>query len=572
MAHAAACAIFSLALKSNRILAMLSQLNITNYALIDAVELQFHKGMTAITGETGSGKSILLGAFGLLLGERAESKAIKNENIKCIVEAVFDLKGYDLKPFFKENDLDYDAQTTIRREISPGGKSRAFINDTPVQLATLRALGNALVDIHSQHENSLLGQRSFQFETIDAFAGNAAERLQYTQLFEKYKSLKSELDHLLQNEAKMRQELDYLKFQWTELENAALENIHQQGMEQELETLTHAEQIKSVLNGVITILDGENSSVIAQLNGAKSQLQKVTHFNSHLEDFFNRAQSNIIELRELAREIESYEANVMLDEKQVEVLNEKLSALYHLQQKHRMQSTEELIQLRNELEQKCGGFDNLDDKIEELKKRLNQSNTELELVAKKISDARRKAAALATREVKKYFEALSLEHAELQVDLAEASSFNEFGKDEIQFLFKANKGGNLLPIKQVASGGEISRVMLAIKASISRHKKLPVLILDEIDQGVSGEVGNKIGLILKEMSAQMQLLTITHLPQIAGKADNHLKVFKITTGQATSTMVEELAGEARINELAEMLSGKTLTKAALENARELLGN
>ncbi len=572
MAHAAACAIFSLALKSNRILAMLSQLNITNYALIDAVELQFHKGMTAITGETGSGKSILLGAFGLLLGERAESKAIKNENVKCIVEAVFDLKGYDLKPFFKENDLDYDAQTTIRREISPGGKSRAFINDTPVQLATLRALGNALVDIHSQHENSLLGQRAFQFETIDAFAGNAADRLQYTQLFEKYKSLKSELDHLLQNETKMRQELDYLKFQWTELENAALENIHQQGMEQELETLTHAEQIKSVLNGVITILDGENSSVIAQLNGAKSQLQKVTHFNSHLEDFFNRAQSNIIELRELAREIESYEANVMLDEKQVEVLNEKLSALYHLQQKHRMQSTEELIQLRNELEQKCGGFDNLDDKIEELKKRLNQSNTELELVAKKISDARRKAAALATREVKRYFEALSLEHAELQVDLAEASSFNEFGKDEIQFLFKANKGGNLLPIKQVASGGEISRVMLAIKASISRHKKLPVLILDEIDQGVSGEVGNKIGLILKEMSAQMQLLTITHLPQIAGKADNHLKVFKITTSQATSTMVEELAGEARINELAEMLSGKTLTKAALENARELLGN
>lgn len=572
MAHAAACAIFSLALKSNRILAMLSQLNITNYALIDAVELQFHKGMTAITGETGSGKSILLGAFGLLLGERAESKAIKNENVKCIVEAVFDLKGYDLKPFFKENDLDYDAQTTIRREISPGGKSRAFINDTPVQLATLRALGNALVDIHSQHENSLLGQRAFQFETIDAFAGNADDRLQYTQLFEKYKSLKSELDHLLQNETKMRQELDYLKFQWTELENAALENIHQQGMEQELETLTHAEQIKSVLNGVITILDGENSSVIAQLNGAKSQLQKVTHFNSHLEDFFNRAQSNIIELRELAREIESYEANVMLDEKQVEVLNEKLSALYHLQQKHRMQSTEELIQLRNELEQKCGGFDNLDDKIEELKKRLNQSNTELELVAKKISDARRKAAALATREVKRYFEALSLEHAELQVDLAEASSFNEFGKDEIQFLFKANKGGNLLPIKQVASGGEISRVMLAIKASISRHKKLPVLILDEIDQGVSGEVGNKIGLILKEMSAQMQLLTITHLPQIAGKADNHLKVFKITTSQATSTMVEELAGEARINELAEMLSGKTLTKAALENARELLGN
>jgi DNA repair protein RecN (Recombination protein N) len=551
---------------------MLRQLNISNYALIDAVELQFHKGMTAITGETGSGKSILLGAFGLLLGERAESKAIKNEKVKCIVEAVFDLKGYDLKPFFKENDLDYDAHTTIRREISAGGKSRAFINDTPVQLATLRTLGNALVDIHSQHENSLLGQRSFQFETIDAFAGNAADKLQYTQLFEKYKSLKSELDNLLHNEAKMRQELDYTKFQWAELDKAALENINQQSMEQELETLTHAEQIKGVLNTVITILDGENSSVITQLSGAKSQLQKVTHFNTQLEDFFNRAQSSIIEIRELAREIEGYEANVVLDERQVEILNEKLSALYHLQQKHRMQSTAELIELRNELEQKCGGFDNLDDRIEELKKRLDQSIVELELVAKKISDSRKRAAVLATREVKKYFEALSLEHAELQVELVEANSFNEFGKDEIQFLFKANKGGHLLPVRQVASGGEISRVMLAIKASISRHKKLPVLILDEIDQGVSGEVGNKIGLILKEMSAQMQLLTITHLPQIAGKAENHLKVFKITTGHTTSTKVEELIGDERINELAEMLSGKTLTKAALENARELLGN
>jgi DNA repair protein RecN (Recombination protein N) len=551
---------------------MLRQLNITNYALIDAVELQFHKGMTAITGETGSGKSILLGAFGLLLGERAESKAIKNEKLKCIVEAVFDLKGYDLKPFFKENDLDYDAQTTIRREISPGGKSRAFINDTPVQLVTLRALGNALVDIHSQHENSLLGQRSFQFETIDAFAGNDGDRLAYTNLFEQYKLQKFELDNLLHNEAKMRQELDYIKFQWNELEKAALENINQQSMEQELETLTHAELIKGVLNGAATILDGESNSVIAHLGSAKSQLQKVTQFNTQLEEFFNRAHSSIIELRELVREIESYEANVTLDEKQVEALNEKLSALYHLQQKHRMQSTEELIQLRNELEQKCGGYDNLDDRIEELKKQLNQSKQELELIARKISDSRRKASTLAAGEVKKYFEALSLEHAELKIELSEASSFNEYGKDEIQFLFKANKGGHLLPVKQVASGGEISRVMLAIKASISRHKKLPVLILDEIDQGVSGEVGNKIGLILKDMSAQMQLLTITHLPQIAGKAEHHLKVYKITTGQTTSTNVEELNDEERINELAEMLSGKTLTKAALENARELLGH
>lgn len=550
---------------------MLRQLNISNYALIDSVELTFEKGMTAITGETGSGKSILLGAFGLLLGERADTKAIKDESLKCIVEATFNLKGYGLKNFFADNDLDYEVQTTIRREISPGGKNRAFVNDTPVQLTVLRALGSVLVDIHSQHENSLLGQRSFQFDTVDAFAGNGDAMRDYEQSFAHFRTLRKELEDLQTNEARIRQELDYTRFQWNELDKAALESLNQTMMEQELETLTHAEQIKSALVTIASFIEAENTGVIAQLNATKSSLQKIAPFNIQLQEFSQRTDSCLIELRELMREMEGFESNVQLDEKKTEVLNEKLSGLYHLQQKHRLQTTEDLIALRDELEKKCGGYENIDEHIAQLQLQIEQSRNRLIELSGQLSASRKKAASKAETEVKKYFEALSLEHAELKIELTEAADFNEYGKDEIQFLFRANKGGQLLPVKQVASGGEISRVMLALKASISQHKQLPVLILDEIDQGVSGEVGKKIGSVLKAMSTKMQLLTITHLPQIAGKAEHHMKVYKKTAANSTTTYVETLNEEDRINELAEMLSGKSYSKAAIENAKELMG-
>jgi DNA repair protein RecN (Recombination protein N) len=549
---------------------MLKNLSISNYALIDKVDLKFQKGLTAITGETGSGKSILLGAFGMLLGERADTKAIRDEKVKCIVEAVFDLKDFDLKGFFTEHDLDFEEQTSIRREIAPGGKSRAFINDTPVQLNTLRSLGALLVDIHSQHENSLLGDRDFQFSVVDAFAANSAVFEKYTSSFSQYKLLRKELDEVLSNEAQMRQEMDFLQFQLTELDKASLDSIDQIQLEQELDTLNNAELIRSSLASVNGLLDAENTGVILSMTNARNSLIKISSFNKSLEEFSGRLESCTIELRELQREMEAFAENVTVDEKRSDLINEKLSLIYHLEKKHRLNTVDELISLRNELQKKSEGFGNFDERIESTKKKIAEIEAQLVALTDSLSTSRKKAAKAAELEMKNYFIALSLDHAELKIELLDSTEFNAFGKNDISFLFRANKGGQLLPIKQVASGGEISRVMLAIKASISKHKKLPVLILDEIDQGVSGEVGKKIGNILKEMSNEMQLLTITHLPQIAGKASNHLKVYKSTGKDSTSTYVKEIQGEDRVNELAEMLSGKDLSKAAIANAKELM--
>lgn len=549
---------------------MLDHLKISNYALIKEVSLDFKPGLTAITGETGSGKSILLGAFGLLLGERAESKSIRDENQKCIVEAVFDLKGYGLKSFFESNDLDFDEHTTIRREIAPGGKSRAFINDTPVQIAVLKQLGTMLVDVHSQHENSLLGSREFQFDAVDSFAGNKILQEEYTKVFSRYKTSSKELADLLANQERIRQEMDFIQFQLAEFEKADLSNTNVLALEQELETLNNAEQIKSVLQETCELIDGENDGVLAVLNNARTALGKVSGFNNELENFHQRIDSCSIEIRELLREMEHFDSSISLDQNRIDLINEKLSQVYHLQRKHRLQTAEELVSFFEELNNKAGNFSSFDDKLEQLQEAVDSSEIELTQLASKLTQARKKAALKAEEEVKYFFKSLSLDHAQLSIELTTSAAFNSYGKDEIQFLFSANKGSRLQPVKQVASGGEISRVMLAMKAAISKYKKLPVLILDEIDQGVSGEVGKKIGQILKEMSSEIQLLTITHLPQIAGKASNHYKVFKFIDGQETNTGVTLIEGEQRINELAEMLSGKELTKAALENAREMM--
>jgi DNA repair protein RecN (Recombination protein N) len=551
---------------------MLQSLSIQNYALIDSVSLPLNKGMTAITGETGSGKSILLGAFGLLLGERADAKSIRDEKSKCIVEAVFSLKGYGLKSFFLENDLDYEEQTTIRREIAPGGKSRAFINDTPVQLATLKLLGAALVDIHSQHENSLLADRSFQFSVVDAFAGNDNLVSSYADVFRKYRLIQSELDEAMRNEAQMRQEIDFINFQLAELEKAGLNELDQSSLEQELDTLNNAEHIRSVLHQLNQILEGESQGVLQGLHTAKSLIGKISSWNKTLSEFAGRIDSCQIELRELTREMDSFAGGISTDDERTKLVSDKLSALYQLQKKHRLNTVEELIALQDELSQKASGFANFDEKISALTAQLTALKEELTALAGEISISRTKAAREAEKEVKRYFSELSLDHAELNIAVTDIADFNAHGKNDISFLFKANKGGQLQPVHKVASGGEISRVMLAVKASISKHKKLPVLVLDEIDQGVSGEVGKKIGSILKSMSTDIQLLVITHLPQIAGKAEHHLKVFKTTKGESTSTYVQQIEGDERINELAEMLSGKALTKAAIENARELMAH
>lgn len=549
---------------------MLRHLSIQNYALIEKQQIDFERGLSAITGETGSGKSILLGAFGLLLGARAESKSIKDPEKKCIVEALFNLTGYDLPTFFAEHDLDFDAQTSIRREIAPGGKSRAFVNDTPVSLQLLKELGEKLVDIHSQHENSVLGERSFQFELIDTLAGQQQEVRLYKKLFAAWQAAQHELRDLLANEAARRQEQDYLQFQYQELTKWNLDELPLVQMEQELETLSNAELIRNQLSTATQAIGGENSSVTQVLSSLKPQLAKISGYHEQLSDFYNRLESCTIELKELAREMEIFEGSIHFDAQKIEQLQEQLSQVYQLQQKHRTNSLEELIALRDQIAAKLEHDGNMDERIVALQQSIAQGEAELRTLAERISQGRADGAKLAQSEIGTYFKELSLDHAELKLVVEQLDQLNSYGLNEVQMLFRANVGSQLLPIKQVASGGEISRVMLAIKAAVAKHKQLPVLILDEIDQGVSGEVGRKIGVVLKEMSNSMQLLTITHLPQIAGKAQHHFKVFKETGDDTTTTRVVNLRSEERVRELAEMLSGKSITNAALANARELL--
>lgn len=549
---------------------MLTSLFVQNYALIDELSIPVSNGFTAITGETGSGKSILLGAFGLLLGERADAKSIRRGDAKCVVEAIFDLTECDLKSFFVNHDLDYEAQAVVRREIAVGGKSRAFINDTPVQLHVLKMLGAHLVDIHSQHENSLLGERSFQFEVLDAFSGNETVLKSYRAVFSKWNERHTELGELKSQLAHWQQEQDYVQFQLLELEKAGLEELNQEDLETELNTLQHADHIRQSLHGASEILDGVEHSVLSRLASSKALLAKVSGHNAALTEYHNRLDSSIIELRELSRDIESFAAGVQSDEKKAEQIGERLSTLYQLQKKHRVQTSEELRGILKQLQSRAFSSEELEERIKQCELAIAGYADELSELSMALDKARTKGAKMAEKEMRGYFTQLSMEHAEVQLQVERKDDFDLWGRNNIAFLFKANKGGHFQPIQKVASGGEISRVMLAIKASISKHKRLPVLILDEIDQGVSGEVGLKIGAILKEMSSSMQLVTITHLPQIAGKADHHWKVAKEVRGEQTFTSVEVIHDDKRVNELAEMLGGKKLSAAALANAKELL--
>lgn len=548
---------------------MLRQLEVINYGLIDKVKLSFERGFTAITGETGSGKSILLGAFGLLTGERAESKSIKFSDQKCIVEAEFEIKSYGLEEFFKHNDLDFEELTVIRREIAPGGKSRAFINDTPVNIAVLKSLGERLVDVHSQHQNSILSERDFQFSILDAFGKTEDALNAYRVEYSKWKEWNKRLSDLKDSEARLKQELDYHRFQLQELVQAQLEELDKDSLESEQDTLANAEQIRLILSqSVESIVD--ESGVQGAISQIKSSLQKVSSYHHDLKMFHERMESILIELKDLTHEMEHFSGNISSDPARLQEVEDKLALLFHLQQKHRLTEVSQLIDLRNQLEEKVRFTSNLDEEIIQLENEISKLNTELHQRADEISLKRVKAAKLVTSDVLEYFKKLALENAEISFEVSESNQLNSFGKNEVKILFKANAGGSFQPIQNVASGGEISRVMLALKASITKHKKLPVLILDEIDQGVSGEVGKRIGAVLKEMSEQLQLMAITHLPQIAGRASHQFKVFKTTDGQSTTTEVTLLKEEERVKEIAEMLSGKNISDAALTNARELM--
>jgi len=549
---------------------MLRHLSVKNYALIDSAEISFLPGLTAITGETGSGKSILLGAFALLLGERSDHRSIRDPRQKCIAEAQFEIREDEFGEFFKQHDLDFETLTTIRREIGAGGKNRAFVNDTPVSLTSLKALGEQLVDVHSQHENSILGERNFQFSIIDAFGETASIRKEYAVHFTRYRVVLTELSQARDEEFRAKQNLDFIVFQLNELTHAGLDEINQLQLEQELETLTHSGTIRAELWAAAGILDSEPQGTLTTLNSARQHIQKIAAFHPALTDFADRLESVLIECRELKNEMNDFAENTESDEERIAHIQHILNEVYRLQQKHRLNTVEELRSLRDQLGRKAQEYVGLDHLIKSLEKEVEILRDQLRTLADALHKKRIKGAQKAENLIQKFLNELQLEHAVLHWELTEAADFMAHGCSEIRLLFRANRGGLMQPIRNVASGGEISRVMLALKAAIAHYRRLPVLILDEIDQGVSGEVALRIGSILREMSKDIQLITITHLPQIAGKADHHFKVFKTDDSEHTQTRVIPLNGEQRVEELAEMLGGKKRSQTSVEHARELL--
>jgi DNA repair protein RecN (Recombination protein N) len=549
---------------------MLTSIEIQNYALIQHVKIDLQKGLTAITGETGSGKSIIMGALGLLLGERADTKSITKPDLKCVVEAQFEVHTSQIGDFFERHDLDHDTTVHVRREITPTGKSRAFINDTPVNLQTLQDFGELVIDIHSQHQNKILSERSFRYSLLDAFHPNAALFDDYAKVFQRRQEMQKQLEELRTELAALHQEQDYRLFQLHEIEQLQLEDLDQIALESERDELANADTILQGLHLTTQIMDDEQGGVLAQMHTMRTQLQKVNNHSNKLQEFEQRLQHLLLELKELSGDLADYSDKIHNDPKRLELVLERLSSLYHLLQKHRMTAAEDLRQYAQNLRDKSSSTQQLEWRIEAMQKEWALCNSEIEQSANRLSTSRKTIADQVASEIQKRLNALGMESAQMHFEIKPSNDYHKFGKDELEWSFTANPGMVPQPIHKVASGGEISRVMLAVKATLSQRHALPILVLDEIDQGVSGEIGKKIGLVLKEMSSQMQLLTITHLAQIAGQAQDHLKVYKKTEGQTTITKVERLDAAARVEELAEMISGKTKSEAALANAKELL--
>jgi DNA repair protein RecN (Recombination protein N) len=549
---------------------MLKQISIQNYALIDKLDVEFTEGLTIITGETGAGKSILLGALGLIAGGRSDTQALQDKTKKCIVEAVFNIKDYALKDFFTANELDYEHTTSIRREINPEGKSRAFVNDTPVTLNQLKELAEYLIDIHSQHQTSTLNGSAFQLSVVDAFADHTAILEEYSLGFKKYKVLEKQLKELSEKESQAKKDLDYFQFQFNELEDANLQPDQQLAMEQELETLNNAEDIKSNLSKAAFGLNGGEQNLLTSLNEIKIILSSMAKFKTEISDLSTRLSSSFIELKDITNELESIEQDIVYDPKRIEELSQRLDAIYRLQQKHQVKTVDELIAIKNDLSDKLLDFSSLETEIEKVKLELNALQHSLVLLAKKMTDNRKKAIPKIEKEIASLLSSLSMPNAQIKVEQLEAELLTANGFDKVVFLFSANKGSEFKELNKVASGGELSRLMLSIKSMIAKLTALPTIIFDEIDTGVSGDVADKVGSIMNQMAENMQVITITHLPQIASKGKSHLFVYKEDKENKTYSNIKKLSSEERIREIAKMLSTGTPTPAAISNAKELL--
>ena len=552
---------------------MIISLNINNFALIDSLDIKFNKGFTVLTGETGAGKSIILGALSLILGSRADAKSVKDGETKCVIEGEFDISGYNLNSFFDENDIDYDnGHCIIRRELYATGKSRAFVNDTPAPLSLLKILTGSIIDIHSQHQNLLLGENLFQLRVLDILSHNESLIENYKKEYNAYKKLIAELATVKEEAKASGQESDYLNFQFQQLSEANLKEGEQEELEQEVNILNNAEDIKSTLFSILSILENSDGGIIPILKDANNRINSLRNIYSKISDIAERLESDYIDLKDLAKEIDHMQDSVTFDPARLEFIRERLDLLYSLQQKHHVSTEAELIQLFKDIEIKLENISGFDERIEQLEKELTDQKNKCLALANQLSEKRKQTAKIFTEQLINKMQPLGMPNIRFKVDFSEKINFDETGIDNISFLFSANKNQTLLPVADIASGGEVSRLMLVIKSLIASNSSLPIIIFDEVDTGVSGEIADKMGDIMKEMSKCMQVITISHLPQVAGKGDNHYKVYKEDTEESTTTHIVQLTKDERIDELARMLSGSILTEQARDNARVLLKN
>lgn len=551
---------------------MLTHLLITNYALIDHLEIDFKKGLTIITGETGAGKSIILGALSLILGERADLKVIRKAENKSVIEASFNIEAYnDMEHFFEQNDIEFfDNECILRREIASNGRSRAFINDTPVTLSVLRELTLRLVDIHSQHSNMLLADALYQLSIIDSVSGNDSIKADYSKQFSQYKKLKVEIEKLKAEYEKNRQEEDYIQFQLDQIAALKLQENEDEELEREQSRLSNVNEIKQCLWSASSVIQDEDNSIVSQLSVLSRSFLQIENVDADLKELSERLQSLMIELKDFSRTISSIQDSYVDDPNELERINERLNNIYDLENKHKLSCVNELIALQHSYEEKLAVITNSDDEIKRLEEKLIIVEKEARTKAKELSLSRRKGAEIFKQELEKTAIPLGMKNLRFEIGFEDCELCAQ-GMDKVEFLFAFNKQQQLMPIENTASGGELSRVMLCIKAIIAQNMQLPTIIFDEVDTGVSGEIAHKMGEMMGDISNNIQVIAITHLPQVAVKGNNHLKVYKADTDEATYTSMCELTKEERVEEIARMLSGREIDAAAINNARSLLG-
>ena len=549
---------------------MLKEIKINNYALIDSIEMSFNSGMTSITGETGAGKSILLGGLSLVLGSRVDNSKIINKQTKCFVEATFDINEYDLNSFFDLNSLDYEKETILRREVIPSGKSRAFINDTPVNLDVLSKLGNTLIDVHSQHNNLTLLDNNFKYLILDSLSNNEKLVMDYKKEFDALKEIKIEIEKIEKNKLNLDEQSDYNNYLLKEFEGLKLEDLNLNNLKEQVKELDNIEETLTISANIINEINNDEIGVNDKLSFYVREINKISENSSKLKSFKNKFIEIKNDLTDLTNDYESYINNLKSKDTESNVFKESLDLIYSLQNKHRVNSIEELINIKNDLLKKINDHENFDKKIMKLKLKRDNIIKSLNKVADRLHQGRKKAIPIFIEKMNNNFMDLGMENSKIKIEISKSKELQKNGNSLIEFLFKGNKGTNYNELKNIASGGEVSRIMLSIKSILSKYKKLSAIIFDEIDTGVSGIVSSKVANLMYNMSRNMQVLTITHLPQVASKGDNHFKVFKYEDRNRTITDIKLLNKSDRINEIAEMLSGKKLNKSAKELANQLL--